>query len=73
MFQTSSKFDAFKAEENLAKVEGQINQVKENLANLVQFAVDYFKLISTHNMQLIGRPPASNGPGGRRKKSSFVF
>ncbi len=38
-----SKFDAFKAEENLAKVEGQINQVKENLANLVQFAVDYFK------------------------------
>lgn len=38
-----SKFDGFKADENIAKIVDQINVVKENLANLIQFAVDYFK------------------------------
>ena len=38
-----SKFDGFKADENIVKVEDQINVVKDNLSNLIQFAVDYFK------------------------------
>ena len=38
-----SKFDGFKADDNIAKVEDQINIVKDNLANLIEFAVNYFK------------------------------
>jgi len=38
-----SKFDAFKAEELLAKLEDEIAQVKHHLDNLTDFAIDYFK------------------------------
>lgn len=38
-----SKFDSFKADENIAKIEGQIEDVKDKLANLIKYAVDYFK------------------------------
>jgi topoisomerase-4 subunit A len=38
-----SKFDGFKADENIIKVEDQIKVVKDNLDNLIEFAIDYFK------------------------------
>ncbi len=38
-----TKHDSDKAEEKLESLEGEIEKVKFNLANLVDFAVDYFK------------------------------
>lgn len=38
-----SKFDGFKAEELLARLEDEIAQVKHHLENLTDFAIDYFK------------------------------
>lgn len=38
-----SKFDSFKADEQIAKIEAQIEEVKNHLDNLIQYAVDYFK------------------------------
>jgi topoisomerase-4 subunit A len=38
-----TRFDSSKADDNLLKIEDQIKAVKENLANLVEYAIDYFK------------------------------
>lgn len=38
-----SKFDKSKADEHILDLEGKIDQVKENLANLVDYAIAYFK------------------------------
>jgi topoisomerase-4 subunit A len=38
-----SKFDSDKADDQLAALEGRIAEVKQNLDNLVDYAVDYFK------------------------------
>ncbi|RUA26123.1 MAG: DNA gyrase/topoisomerase IV subunit A [Bacteroidetes bacterium] len=40
-----SKYNEFKADEQLASLEEQIAEVEHHLANLVDFAVDYFKRI----------------------------
>lgn len=40
-----SKFDKNKANEHILNLEGQIDEVKNHLANLVDYAVDYFKEI----------------------------
>lgn len=38
-----SKFDSFKADEHLARLEDELAQVQHHLDNLVEFAIDYFK------------------------------
>lgn len=38
-----SKFDSFKADEHIAKIEDELEQVQKNLDNLIEFAIDYFK------------------------------
>ncbi len=38
-----SKFDSMKADEKIAALEGEIEEVKSNLANIVEFSIDYFK------------------------------
>ena len=38
-----SKFDLDKAQQNLDNLEEKIAEVKKNLANLIDFAIDYFK------------------------------
>ena len=40
-----TRFDSDKADDNIAKIEAEIEEVKENLANLIDYAVDYFKKI----------------------------
>ena len=40
-----SKFDAFKADEIIKNLEGEIKQVKGNLRNLTQYAVRYFEML----------------------------
>ena len=40
-----SKFDSFKADEDILKLEEQIAVIKNHLANLVDYAVDYFKIL----------------------------
>src|SRR5690606_22278423 len=37
-----TRFDSYKADENIAKIEEEIAQVKDNLVNLIDFAIDYF-------------------------------
>ena len=37
-----SRFDLDKFKENIAALEGKIEQVKYNLANLIQYAIDYY-------------------------------
>jgi len=37
-----TRFDSFKADENIAKIEEEIAQVKHHLENLIDFAIDYF-------------------------------
>ncbi len=37
-----TRFDSYKADENIAKIEEEIAQVKHHLANLIEFAIDYF-------------------------------
>ena len=38
-----SKFDAFRADELLLKIEEELAEVEKNLENLIDYAVDYFK------------------------------
>lgn len=38
-----SKFDSFKADEVIAKIEEQLEEVRHHLDNLIDYAVDYFK------------------------------
>ncbi len=38
-----TRFDASKADDNIAKIEEEIAKVKENLENLIDYAIDYFK------------------------------
>ncbi|MFA7273979.1 MAG: DNA gyrase/topoisomerase IV subunit A [Crocinitomicaceae bacterium] len=38
-----TRFDTDKADENLLKIENEIDEVKAKLANLVEYAIDYFK------------------------------
>ena len=42
-----TKFDLNKAEEELLKLEAKIKEVKNNLANLVDYAINYFKELKT--------------------------
>lgn len=37
-----TRFDSYKAEENIAKIEEEIAQVKHHLDHLIDFAIDYF-------------------------------
>ncbi len=38
-----TRFDNDKADENILKLEAEMKEVKEKLANLVEYAIDYFK------------------------------
>lgn len=38
-----TRFDATKADDNIAKIEAEMEVVKANLANLIEYAIDYFK------------------------------
>ena len=38
-----TRFDATKADDNLLKIDEQIKEVKHHLANLVEYAINYFK------------------------------
>ncbi len=38
-----TRFDSSKADDNLLKIEDQIKEVKEHLANLIAYSIDYFK------------------------------
>jgi topoisomerase-4 subunit A len=40
-----SKYDSFKADEHIKDIETEIDEVKNHLANMVQFAINYFKQI----------------------------
>jgi topoisomerase-4 subunit A len=40
-----SKYDSFKADEHIKNVENEIEEVKNHLANMVQFAINYFRQI----------------------------
>ncbi len=42
-----TRFDADKADENIAKIEAEMEVVKGHLANLVEYAIDYFKDLKT--------------------------
>ena len=38
-----TRFDSSKADDNLVKIESQIKEVKDHLANLIEYSIDYFK------------------------------
>lgn len=38
-----TRFDASKADDVIAKIEAEMEEVKNNLANLIEYAIDYFK------------------------------
>jgi len=38
-----SKFDSFKADESMRKLEEELAEVENHLANLIRYAIDYFK------------------------------
>ena len=38
-----TRFDSDKADENIAKLEAEMEEVKNNLANLIEYAIEYFK------------------------------
>ena len=38
-----TRFDSDKADENIAKIEAEMEVVKDHLANLIEYAIDYFK------------------------------
>lgn len=38
-----TRFDSDKADDNIAKIEAEMEKVKDNLANLIDYAVEYFK------------------------------
>lgn len=42
-----SKFDIDKAQQKIEALEGDIEQVKHHLANLIDYAIDYFKRLKT--------------------------
>ena len=42
-----SKFDSFKADEIIKRIEEEIKEINHNLANLTEFAIDYFKRIKS--------------------------
>ncbi len=42
-----TRFDSDKADDTIAKIEEEISRVKENLENLIEFAIEYFKDIRT--------------------------
>ncbi len=42
-----SKFDSFKADEQINKLEEAIAEVNHHLANLVEYAIDYYKRLKT--------------------------
>ena len=41
-----SKYNKFKADEYLSKLEGDLEQVEHHLANLIDYAIDYFQIHS---------------------------
>ncbi len=57
-----SKFDLDKAQQNLDNLEKKIAEVKHNLANLIQFAIDYFKELKV-----------KYGKGRERKSEIKIF
>ena len=57
-----SKFDIDKAKQHIEALEEKIAQVKENLANLIDYAIDYFKNLKT-----------KYGKGKERKTEIRVF
>lgn len=57
-----SKFDIDKAGQYIASLEDQIAQVKHNLANLIDYAIDYFKALKT-----------KYGKGRERKTEIRIF
>ena len=42
-----SKFDAFKADEKIAGLEGDMDQVKYHLEHLTEYTVDWYKMLKT--------------------------
>lgn len=38
-----TRFDSYKADENIAKIEADIEEIKNHLANLVDYAINHFK------------------------------
>ncbi|NVK63531.1 MAG: DNA gyrase/topoisomerase IV subunit A [Flavobacteriales bacterium] len=42
-----TRFDSDKADDNIAKLEAEMEEVKNNLENLVEYAIDYFKDLKT--------------------------
>jgi topoisomerase-4 subunit A len=38
-----TRFDSDKADENIAKIEAEMVEVKDKLANLIEYAIDYYK------------------------------
>ena len=38
-----TRFDSDKADENIAKLEAEMEEVKHHLANIIDFAIDYFR------------------------------
>src|SRR5690606_23636111 len=57
-----SKFDIDKAQEKIEALEGEIEQVKHHLANLIEYAIDYF-----------ARLKKTYGEGRERKTEIRVF
>jgi topoisomerase-4 subunit A len=54
-----SKFDSFKADEAMKRLEDELAEVEDNLANLIRYAIDYFK----HLLQKYGK--------GRERKTEI--
>jgi len=42
-----TRFDSDKADDNIAKLEAEMEEVKNNLENLIAYAIDYFKDLKT--------------------------
>ncbi|POS01632.1 topoisomerase-4 subunit A [Flavobacterium croceum DSM 17960] len=40
-----TRFDSFKADEGIAKLEAEMEQVKHHLANIIDFAINYFQTL----------------------------
>ncbi|PHR30874.1 MAG: DNA topoisomerase IV [Fluviicola sp.] len=57
-----TRFDSSKADDTIVKIEDEIAKVKENLANLIEFVIDYFKDIK-----------ARFGKGKERKTEIRIF
>lgn len=57
-----SKYDSFKADEVIARIEEELEQIKFNLANIIDYTVDYFKNLKD-----------KHGKGRERKTEIRVF